>query len=259
MLKIGRKVSRWCYNLPYKYKIFLITSIISIIPIIILGFFTFRQSRRLLYTAKNNDINYYFNRASQALQDEMNRCESIIYGIEYEPQFNDIFHCTDGTVQTKKIVELMQDKLPPYVYNIKKYNPVIRDLTFYTKLDIPLYQSLIRAYDEQLFPKDFKLKNNEYNWYYNGSSIVVSHMIFDSSNNQHIGNLSILINPKDFIVNTASPEFFNYSVVLFSPDGKCAYSHLLYKDKKNLLPIDSSVINKNFIKKNGRQYLVKSV
>lgn len=258
MQRTGKRLSRWLHNLSYRRKIFLITSSVSLLPIMILGFFAYGQSRELLYTTKNKDIDYYFTRASQSLMDEMNICEDVIWGMEHEPQFEIIFQRDEGN-SLETVQDVFRQKLAPYVYNIKKYNSVIREITFYSKLDTPPYQSLLRDYNEQIFPEELNLTKDDFNWYYNGRSIVVTRMIYDNSDQLHIGNLSILINPKDFIFKTASPEFFNYSVVLFAPDGECAYQHLLYQDKENLLPIQFSSTEKERITKNGVRYLVKSV
>ena len=49
-------------NLPYRKKLLITHSLVLVVPIIVLGFYSFYQSRKMLINSKLTDIDYYANR-----------------------------------------------------------------------------------------------------------------------------------------------------------------------------------------------------
>ena len=56
-------------NLPYRKKLLITHSLVLVVPIIVLGFYSFYQSRKMLINSKLTDIDYYFSRVSAGLNE----------------------------------------------------------------------------------------------------------------------------------------------------------------------------------------------
>lgn len=76
---------------------------------------------------------------------------------------------------------------------------------------------------------------------------------------EYKGDLTIQINPQKLLETTASPNFFNYNIALFSEDGGCIYSSILPKDKALIKDINEVFDTEENTKFGGKDFLIKSI
>lgn len=76
---------------------------------------------------------------------------------------------------------------------------------------------------------------------------------------EYKGDLTIQINPQKLLESTASPNFFNYNIALFSEDGGCIYSSILPKDKALIKDINEVFGTEENTKFGGKDFLIKSI
>lgn len=257
-MKFSKKLIKRFNNLPYQRKLFLSHLTVLIIPITILGIFSFFQSRELLIKSKLTDIEYYFSKASITLNDAVSTCESILDEIYIDPKMSQVLNYSpDKSSDSEENLYFsnLETVFSPYIYNIKSNNEFIREITFYSYRDNLSYRSIIRPYSE--FKADNLPKNStgRFRWFYNGKMIVLSRSIVYS---EYKGELVIMINPLK-LLNTTSSQFFNYNIAMFSADGECIYSHILPEDKGKDLLLETIPSSGERATISGNHYIVKNV
>ena len=257
-MKFSKKLIKRFNNLPYQRKLFLSHLTVLIIPITILGIFSFFQSRELLIKSKLTDIEYYFSKASITLNDAVSTCESILDEIYVDPKMSQVLNYSpdkNSDSEENLYFSNLETVFSPYIYNIKSNNEFIREITFYSYRDNLSYRSIIRPYSE--FKADNLSKNStgRFKWFYNGKMIVLSRSIVYS---EYKGELVIMINPLK-LLNTTSSQFFNYNIAMFSADGECIYSHILPEDKGKDLLLETISSSEQRATISGNHYIVKNV
>lgn len=215
-----KKLSFWIsnkfFNLKFKYQLLATYLLISLIPVMILGVFSFNQSRSLLFSSKEKDLNFYFDKAATSLNDTFQTCEEVLNEVATNPHFLDIFK---NNFKTKdELKHEIVTSLEPHLYNLKSFYPFIREITYYSKLDIDSYRTTIHSYDDLILPTHHK--NGIKQWYFNGKFLVYKYDIYDK--NIHTGSLCLFIWPNS-LVKTTNSEFMNYNLLLTTKDIKTIY------------------------------------
>lgn len=262
-MKVFKKLSTKFNNLPYKYKLLITSLAVSIIPILILGFFSFFQSRNLLSSSKVNDINYYFSKVAASLNEKIDSSEKNLDVIFNEPQMWNVFKYTEDAAEKEAMLDTVKTVVEPYVYDIKSNNRYIQDITYYTNGFCPTYHSIVRDISE--YSKfGIKWRNGDpyrYQWHYSAKRIIISRSLVavdTDKNTHHLGYLCILINPTTLLNTTASPEIFNYNIALFSPEKECVYSHVKSQEENEKLMLKAAYAEKDVISFGSDRYLVKN-
>jgi len=218
----------------------------------VLGIFSFNQSNSLLFSSKEEDIKFYFDKANISLNNTLETSEQILTEIAQNPKFLKIFNNNYASPE-----QLRQDTvtlLEPNLYNLKNFYPFIREITFFSKQDIPPYRTVIHSYDDLLLPS-YKAQGNS-QWYFNGKFLVLKYDIYNDIN-IHIGSLCLYIWPKS-LIKTTNNEFMNYNLLLTSEDMKIMY----YRNVVYGIPAPDTEeflnIRDNIIELNSEEYLVLS-
>ncbi len=249
--KLTAFISNKFFNLKFRYQLLATYLLISLIPILILGVFSFNQSRSLLYSSKNEDLNYYFDKANVALNDTIATSEKLIAEVAQNPNFLRIFN-NDFTSKDDLHKEIVTS-LEPHLYNLESFYPFIREIIFYTKLDIDSYRTVIHKYSTLSLPKHMSKGVSQ--WYFNGKFLVYKYDIYDGS--IHTGSLCLFIWPKS-LIKTTNNEFMNYNLLLTTKDTKMVY----YRNVVYGVPapdLDVFIdIKDNVIKVDKKDYLVLS-
>lgn len=242
-------------NLPYRKKLLITHSLVLVVPIIVLGFYSFYQSRKMLINSKLTDIDYYFSRVSAGLNEAIENSENVIDKIKNNPTMSGVLN-----YEPDKSDEIMRDAetvLSPFIYNAKQNYRYIREITFYSATARPAFRSIIRPRSEFNISEFRKSNNGDFNWFYNEKMIILSRAIV--MEDEYKGDLTIQINPQKLLESTASPNFFNYNIALFSEDGGCIYSSILPKDKALIKDINEVFGTEENTKFGGKDFLIKSI
>lgn len=257
-MKLVKKIFRCFNNLPYRKKLLITHSSVLAIPIIVLGLYSFFQARQMLIDSKLTDIDYYFSRASAELNQAIEDSVGILNEIRNDTTMSRIIkYSVNSKEEAEELNRDTETVLSPYIYNAKTNHPYIREITFYYADERPAFRSLIRPISElnnTNFPKNDK---SDYKWFYNGKMIILSRPIV--ADGVYKGDLTIQINPQKLLETTASPDFFNYNIAMFSKDGDCFYSRILPEDKDISQYMSNIFKANNRIELEGKNFLVKSI
>ncbi len=245
--KTLRRLTKSFFNLKFKYQLLSTYLALSLIPVLVLGIFSFNQSNSLLSSSKEKDINYYFEKASYTLDEVFKNSENIINDIANNAQFKKIFYADYETP------EMLQNDirvyLEPYLYNLKIFNPFIREITFYSKLGITPYRSVIHDYDELIVNTNSK---SNMTWYYNGKFIVLKYDLMN--NKEAVGSICLYMWPK-VLMKSVNTEFMNYNILLTTEDTDYIYTHTVSFDKEKPDTEQLITLKNNTLKLNSKEYL----
>jgi hypothetical protein len=198
---------------------------------LVLGFFSFFQSRNLLSSSKVNDINYYFSKVAESLNEIVDSGEKTLDIIISEPQMSDIFDIAETYDEKDRVLNTVKTVFEPYVYDTKISKPYIRDITFFSSGNCPTYHSIVRDISEfEAYGIEWRPVKDAYQWHFKNNKIMLLRSLVDYSgipNEEpyHVGYLCMYINPTTLLNNAAMPRIFNYNIALISSDNECVYSH----------------------------------
>ncbi len=205
-------------NLKFRYQLLSTYLLISLIPIMILGIFSYNQSKALLFSSKEKDVRFYFDKADAALNNNISICEEIISELSQNSAFLKIFNNEYET--TEALNADIASSFGPYIYNLKSFYGFIREITFFSKNGIAPYQTVVRSYSELSLPAH--TPKNSAMWYYDGEFLVFKREIYDTLG-VNTGSLCLFVRPKSLMKATNS-ELMNYNLLLTSADMKIIYS-----------------------------------
>ena len=216
--KLSSWVSKRFFNLKFKHQLLATYLLVSLIPVMILGVFSFNQSRSLLYSSKEKDLNFYFEKANVALNDTIKTCEDVLTEIATNPTYLNIFN--NQYDSEEELNREVVTSLEPHLYNLKNFYPYIREITFFTKNNLPSYRTVIRDYS--ILEGSAHISSDNPQWYYDGKFLVLKYDIYYKK--VHSGSLCLFTWPKS-LIKTTNNEFMNYNLLLTTNDLKPIYSH----------------------------------
>lgn len=147
-------------NLPYRKKLLITHSLVLVVPIIVLGFYSFYQSRKMLINSKLTDIDYYFSRVSAGLNEAIENSENVIDKIKNNPTMSGVLN-----YEPDKSDEIMRDAetvLSPFIYNAKQNYRYIREITFYSATARPRSGALFARARSLTFLNFGKANNGDF-------------------------------------------------------------------------------------------------
>lgn len=218
----------------------------------VLGIFSYNQSNSLLFSSKEKDVRFYFEKADTALNNTISVSEQIVDELSHNENFLKIFNgeYDSADALAADTVSLLE----PYIYNIKNFYPFVREITFYSKQNITPYHTVLRKYDELTLP-DYSSKSNP-QWYYNGEFLTLKYDIYNSQS-INTGSLCLYIWPK-ILMKTTSSEFMNYNLMLTTEDMRVIYHSNVFGLENEPTTEDMLGITDNTLKLGSDEYLVLS-
>ena len=252
MKHLSAKLRNGFFNLKFRYQLLSTYLVISLIPVMVLGIFSYNQSKSLLFSSKEKDVQFYFDKADATLNDTISVCEQIVTEISLNPNFLKIFN---KEYDSEDMLNYDIGSLwGPYVYNIKNFYTFIREITFFSKQNVTPYQTVIRNFEDLTLPA--YSSKSDIQWYYDGDFLVLKCDIYNGSK-INTGSLCLFIWPKA-LMKTTNSEFMNYNLLLTAEDMKTIYyRNVLYgvpaPDTEKLLNIEDKTI-----KLGSEEYMVLS-
>jgi two-component system, sensor histidine kinase YesM len=115
-------------NLRFKYKLFSSYLVVSIIPLIVLGTFSYVQANQFLLQQANQNLTSSMNQATETIHFRTKQYEAIINSITQNVVFKQIFIKHNGDFPG-----LYRDYVDPFFSNILDFNPDILQLSVFTE------------------------------------------------------------------------------------------------------------------------------
>lgn len=114
-------------NLRFKHKLISSYLVVSIIPLIMLGAFSYVQANDLLLSQAKQNLDHAINQVTESVNYRAKQHEAIINSITQNIVFKQIFVTSSGDLQG-----LYRDYVDPFFANILDFNPDILQLSVFT-------------------------------------------------------------------------------------------------------------------------------
>lgn len=132
-------------NLRFKYKLIFSYIVVSLIPLLAFGFYSFEQAQQGLLRQAEITLNDNTQKAAEDINNKFNKYNTIIDSISFNSKVADIFN----TPYTSLFVLYQQltETLDPLAYDLKTYNSDILDIFVYTSNNLPERSHSIADFD----------------------------------------------------------------------------------------------------------------
>lgn len=218
----------WYQNLNFRKKIQIICFVVSLIPVIILGAFCTIQSRRLLVSQEETNINNILEQTASSLEHYLSLQESIITTLAWDEA---IQSAVDKSYSSNYEMFLANTEVFDSKFlMIQAMHPEIEGITLYT--------------DTNLYPHGTTLKQlsdlEAYSWYEDALSAQKPFYIFDQEGGKF---LLVYLLPCRFYTNvmtiTLSYDYAfsgyknlfedDYAVGIYDSSGRLIFDHSSYE------------------------------
>jgi len=225
MKKLILKIKTAFFSLKFKNQLLCMYLLLSMIPIITLGCFSYAQSKSLMTDSKAHDMEFYFDKSTDTLNNIIEKLEEISNSIADSSEFQEVAYNLNISEEARR--ELLISLLEPNIYNLKQLNPTIREITYYSKLKIPSYRSIIQSYSRFSQPENY-IPSATPKWCHNDNQIMLIRDIYNSSGSS-VGTLVIYMYPRA-LMGTVSTEFMNYNIMLTDEEKKAIFTHKIFQN-----------------------------
>jgi two-component system sensor histidine kinase YesM len=219
----------WYQNLKFRKKIQIICFVVSLIPVILLGAFCTIQSRRLLVSQEETNINNILEQAASSLKHYLSLQESIITTLAWDEAIQSAVDKSYGSNYEMFLAntEVFDSKF----LMIQAMHPEIEGITLYT--------------DTNLYPHGTTLKQlsdlKEYSWYEDALSAQKPFYIFDETDGKFLlvyllpcrfyKNVMIITLSYDYAFSGYKSLFEDdYAVGIYDSAGRLIFGHSSYED-----------------------------
>jgi two-component system sensor histidine kinase YesM len=254
------RLNRWLKfirDLKLKEKLFLSYIIVSIIPITILGAYSYTQSKKFL--------------REQAVQAIVNQVKNIGNKIVYETKKYDEsigFLVFDDRMQ--KIINnyytsqfTLWDELTNYLDNfvsliMLSYNNIDK-ITIYSKTGLPDYKYMINSYDEisnESWARETS-ESNTTNHYYNDGSLLFTKNIIDTNTNRELGIIVEELDPSKFFSECIEVRDGYHAIVIADSENNIVFSRNTLPDNIPNIPSTEFIdVDEEITKYSDSKYVI---
>ncbi len=126
-MKISNRLIHYFQNLRFRQKLIVSYLTVSIIPLIMLGAFSYMQANGLLLKQARQNLDNSVRQATESISYRTRQYEAIINSVTQNIVFKQIFNSTSGD-----FTGLYRDYVDPFFGNILDFNPDILQISVFT-------------------------------------------------------------------------------------------------------------------------------
>lgn len=181
-------------NLRFKRKVFISYLIVTVIPIITLGLYSYIQSQGFLFQQASQILSDSARTTANNINYTFKRCEDTINFICFDTRMQQIF--SNNYFDYSILYEDLSTQLDPLFNNILNLNKEIKQVTAYVENQIPEHGNFILSCDRVKDKYWYKeaMKSNKVGWYHEDGDIFAVQKINDLYKNKGQGVLYVKLN-----------------------------------------------------------------
>lgn len=240
------RIFQFFKDMKFKYKLLLSYLIVIIIPISILGAYSYALSKDYIkeQTVREltNSVDDIQKRVGEKIQEYSNIMDVVIY--DYKVQRIMTYYYTDWFVLLAELKERLESFIT---------------LTIYSKTNVESYNSMLRPYSEvsgEIWAKDAMESSIIKNYYEHGDLLFVK-KILDMYSTRDLGIICVSMSPADFFSKCIGIKKKMFTAVITDPNNNVIYCKSTLPDNIPLIPqtklgnMDTSVL-----KYSGIEYII---
>lgn len=147
------RIKQYILNLKFRHKIILTYFLVSIIPIIILGVFCYKETNKLLITQEKENLTRTFKEEIVRIENSVNIYNNMATYITFTPAILDVVNYNYSSYY--EMYYKYKNTLDPYIDMIKSLHNDIEQITIYT-------DNTVSKHSDYIIPMSY-IKNED--WY----------------------------------------------------------------------------------------------
>ncbi|MCM3749787.1 histidine kinase [Paenibacillus pasadenensis] len=219
-----RLIDRMFNRMRFKQKLFLSYVVVVIVPILILGFYAYNQSKAMLEYQTLEGIDKNVATVTESIDNSLENYNHTLRSIVYNATFQKIV--SNDYFDLVNLSRDLNGYLSPYVNMMKNLDKGIVSITMYTQDDVPEYDTLVhsatRVEQEPWYKEAVSLPYSEYGWFYDENFIATAQ--FPRPYGSKNTNLVTLRIKASQIFNTADMQS-DYGLVIADSLGRIVYTN----------------------------------
>ncbi|MBR6404467.1 MAG: sensor histidine kinase [Eubacterium sp.] len=253
-------------NMSFRRKSLLFILVISIVPLLIMGIFSYIVSRRNLVERERTNMRDYMSQAILGMENKIDIYNNLSDYIAYNQTISNVIgYKYDSSEYTSsfEVYKELRDVVDPLLSGVKYFNRDMRILTIYVDSDIVKHDSTIAPLSE-VENEAWKMKlsqsaDSDIYWFVDEAkkkAFLVRRMpLLEELKSE--GYLYIEVEYDSLFEMFSKMESGKYGVVIYDEDGNEVYSFESFDDERYVL--DSAVMYKGISSdENKRNYKIKS-
>jgi len=201
-------------NLRFRHKLILTYAIVSLIPLLALGLYSFNQSSSFLHKQAEQAFKETVGTMAERLNAKLEWYDGIVQSVVSNSGFHKIFsnQYTDLTVMSEDV----HDYLEPYFDTVLYLNKEIEQMTVFSEGMPEVGEYMIdaaRVRDEKWF--ESAISSNRTEWVFDSQALVAARMFPDIYVNENTAVLYLRLDPNQLLNEIGKSNLSQYGVVLY--------------------------------------------
>jgi two-component system sensor histidine kinase YesM len=211
-----------------RQKLILSYILLIVIPIVVLGLYSYYQSKLLLQKQALQGIRETIRTISDNMDDKADQYNRIMDSIVYNTGILKIFN-NDYTDVSNLSYDL-RNYLDPTFNTIKGMNKEIIQLTVYTQNKLPEYGDFIQNSSRVAQTNWYRSASTNVNteWYWEDGNLIVARKIPDIFQLRNPSTVSMNLTYSKMFEGLQSKEMKNFGIVVRDKNGNVVYSNSIY-------------------------------
>ncbi|OXM16936.1 sensor histidine kinase [Paenibacillus herberti] len=219
-----RLIDRMFNRMRFKQKLFLSYVVVVIVPILILGFYAYNQSKAMLEYQTMEGIDKNVATVTESIDNSLENYNHTLRSVVYNATFQKIV--SNDYLDLVNLSRDLNGYLSPYVNMMKNLDKGIESITMYTQNDVPEYDTLVhsatRVEQESWYKEAVSPPYSEYRWFYDEDFIATAQ--FPRPYGSKNTNLVTMRIKESQIFNTADKQS-DYGLVMADSLGRIVYTN----------------------------------
>ncbi|MCY9660691.1 sensor histidine kinase [Paenibacillus chondroitinus] len=258
-------MSRWLdvlKNMRFKQKLILSYLVVSLIPLALLGAYSYNQSKLLLQKQAIQGLQNTVGTLARGMNDKTEQVERTVDSVVMNTGLQRIFATNYASLTT--LSEDLRNYVSPYFSMIKNLNTDILQLTVYTSGKMPEYGEFILSLDRikegSPWYKDIA-EQKKTGWYLESSELVVFRPFPTILYNQMSGILYLKLNKDRFFdslttTTMTTAQSAHDGLFISDPNNHIVYSNNIEAAEIQRQMLQAPLKNKDMVEIDGLRYIL---
>lgn len=246
-------------NLSFRRKLVLSYIIIIIVPVTVLGLYSYNQSKTYLEEQVQRHIESSTKQMISDINYRLQWYNNLIKVTIYNPKVKKILSYKDAI--SLEEMQGLNDYVEPMLYNFLIGNRDIKKLTIFTEDGKPISGDFVQPNYTIKNTDWFKesSKNNTINWWFEKEELFATSKIFDTSNsNMDIGMFYLKLDYKSVLGNLLEKNTYDSGFIISNQKNDILFSESTNKNNKTNDSFDRKIINlqQGNVNIDGQKYII---
>ncbi len=212
-------------NMKIKYKLMLFCTLLTVVPIVLVGNYSYIQSRSLLREQAFKSLDISVKKVEYNVDMAMIRMYDVFDAIVYGSQASKVLNAYYP--DKLRLKDTLEEFIDPYFNSVLGVYRDVEAITIYTSNDIPAYGQFVlpinRIIEEPWYDK--ALEGTEIYWYYDKDELIASQRIIDVLMHDRVNILSMKINTDSFFQYFKLADKQDYGLLIADSSGNVIHTN----------------------------------